>query len=208
MIEEKYKWAPKAVFALDNGGDPNLREIDTEGQKRDFYKSGSSNFYAALSILPTESKTSSQAMTSQELFNAFSARIYAALRDGISLPLDIVSVHGHVVESWTDDPSEVRSFQNSLWAVGLPHDPQEAREFADVVKKDDKIDAAMKAKGGIDLNSANLAMMIKRDGKGVVLPLNQQDFAQLSNIEGLDPVILSIKPASQTPLFSQLQASP
>jgi hypothetical protein len=59
--------------------------------------------------------------------------------------------------------------------------------------------------GGIDLNSANLAMLIKRDGKGVVLPLAQQDLAQLSNIEGLDPVILSIKPASETPVFSQLQ---
>ncbi len=62
--------------------------------------------------------------------------------------------------------------------------------------------------GGIDLNSANLSMLIKRDGKGVVLPLAQQDLAQLSNIEGLDPVILSIKPASQTPLFSHLQTSP
>jgi len=58
--------------------------------------------------------------------------------------------------------------------------------------------------GGIDLNSANLSMMIKRDGKGVVLPLAQQDLAQLSNIEGLDPIILSIKPASETPVFAQL----
>jgi len=32
--------------------------------------------------------------------------------------------------------------------------------------------AQIAAKGGIDLNSANLAMMIKRDGKGVVLPLS------------------------------------
>ena len=58
--------------------------------------------------------------------------------------------------------------------------------------------------GGIDLNSANLAMMIKRDGRGIVLPLNQQDMAQLSNIKGLDPIILSIKPASETPEFSKL----
>ena len=67
------------------------------------------------------------------------------------------------------------------------------------------MDAAM-TPGGIDLNSANLAMLIKRDGKGIVLPLDQQDLARLSNIEGLDPVILSIKPASQTPLFSQLSS--
>jgi hypothetical protein len=50
-------------------------------------------------------------------------------------------------------------------------------------------------------------MIIKRDGHGVPLPLNQQDLAQLANIQGLDPVILSITPASQTALFSQLQTS-
>ena len=62
--------------------------------------------------------------------------------------------------------------------------------------------------GGIDLNSANLTLHIKRDGNGVPLPLAQQDLAQFSNIQGLDPVILSIKPASQTALFSQLIGSP
>jgi hypothetical protein len=50
-----------------------------------------------------------------------------------------------------------------------------------------------------------LNLTIKRDGNGVSLPLSQQDLAQLNNIEGLEPVILSIKPASQTVLFSQLQ---
>jgi len=69
-------------------------------------------------------------------------------------------------------------------------------------------DSAMMSPGGIDMNAANLNLVIKRDGKGVPLPLAQQDLAQLSNIEGLDPVILSIKPTSQTPLFSQLQTSP
>jgi hypothetical protein len=59
-------------------------------------------------------------------------------------------------------------------------------------------------KGGIDLNSANLTLHIKRDGQGVALPLSKQDLAQLAGIQGLDPVILSIQPASQTALFSQL----
>jgi len=61
--------------------------------------------------------------------------------------------------------------------------------------------------GGIDLNAADLAMVIKRDGRGVPLPWAQQDLAQFSNIEGLDAHILSIKPASQSPLLSQLQIS-
>jgi hypothetical protein len=68
------------------------------------------------------------------------------------------------------------------------------------------VDSAMK--GGIYMNSTNLAMTIKRDDNVVPLPLAQQDLAQLSNIEGLDPVILSIKPASQTALFSELAAHP
>jgi HD superfamily phosphodiesterase len=50
-------------------------------------------------------------------------------------------------------------------------------------------------RGGIDLNSANLNLHIKRDGKGMPI-LSKVDLAQLSNIEGLNPVILSIKPAS------------
>jgi len=58
--------------------------------------------------------------------------------------------------------------------------------------------------GGIDFNSANLNLQIKRDGKGVPLPLDQQDMAQLNNIEGLYPVILSIKPANSLPIFFEL----
>jgi hypothetical protein len=45
-------------------------------------------------------------------------------------------------------------------------------------------------------------MTIKRDGKGVPLPLSQQDLAQLSNIEGLAPEILSIEPAGQAALVA------
>gem|GEM_PF-3014046 len=77
--------------------------------------------------------------------------------------------------------------------------------FLDRIEKPE--DKAM-TRGGIDLNSANLAMVIKRDGHGIPLPLAQQDLVQLSNIEGLDPVILSIKPASQTALFSQVVGQP
>ena len=62
-------------------------------------------------------------------------------------------------------------------------------------------DSAMK--GGIDFNAANLNLQIKRDGKGVPLPFAQQDMAQLNLIEGLEPVILSIKPANSLPNFSE-----
>ncbi len=82
------------------------------------------------------------------------------------------------------------------------------RKLVNGLKRLVKGDNAMSAYGGIDLNAANLNLVIKRDGYGVPLPLAQQDMAQLTNIEGLDPVILSIKPASQSSLFSHLQTSP
>ncbi len=58
--------------------------------------------------------------------------------------------------------------------------------------------------GGIDVNPANLNLQIKRDGNGVPLPLGQQDMAQLNNLQGLEPTILRIQPASQSSIFSKL----
>ncbi|MBF0523215.1 MAG: hypothetical protein HQL24_09195 [Candidatus Omnitrophica bacterium] len=48
--------------------------------------------------------------------------------------------------------------------------------------------------GGIDLNAANLDLEIKRDGKGMPLPVAQQNIENI-HIEGLIPMILDIKPA-------------
>ena len=65
--------------------------------------------------------------------------------------------------------------------------------------------ASLAEKGGIDLNSANLDLQIKRDGRGVPLPLAQQDMAQLSRIQGFVPEIIEIKPAVNLPIISELQ---
>ena len=70
--------------------------------------------------------------------------------------------------------------------------------------EEDNTDKAMR--GGIDLNSANLRLQdIKRDGKGVPLPLAQQDMAQLIRIQGFEPVIMEIKAVTALPIFSELQ---
>ena len=66
-------------------------------------------------------------------------------------------------------------------------------------------DAALLAKGGIDFNAANLNLQIKRDGRGVPLPLAQQDMAQLSKIQGFVPQIIEIKSAVNFPILSELQ---
>ncbi len=60
------------------------------------------------------------------------------------------------------------------------------------------------ALGGIDMNAANLDMIIKRDGNGVPLPVNQQDLGQMGNLGGLVPRVIEIRPASTLPLFSRI----
>ncbi|MBF0490259.1 MAG: hypothetical protein HQL15_06515 [Candidatus Omnitrophica bacterium] len=77
------------------------------------------------------------------------------------------------------------------------------------LSKEISSDKAMGSKkslyGGIDMNSVNLTLEIKRDGKGVPLPLALQDMAQLSRIEGFIPEIIEIKPAVGLPIFSELR---
>ncbi len=52
--------------------------------------------------------------------------------------------------------------------------------------------------GGIDLNPANLNLQIKRDGKGVPLPLPMQDIPNI-NVNGFIPVIINIQPIPNLP---------
>ena len=58
--------------------------------------------------------------------------------------------------------------------------------------------------GGINFDAAQLNLQIKRDGRGVPLPIDQQDMAQLSHIQGLEPFILKIIPARDMPEISEL----
>jgi len=60
--------------------------------------------------------------------------------------------------------------------------------------------------GGINFNSAHLKLQIKRDGKGVPLPVNQQNLENI-HIDGLIPIILDIKSAVNSPLLSELTMS-
>ncbi|MCC6758231.1 MAG: DUF952 domain-containing protein [Candidatus Omnitrophica bacterium] len=64
------------------------------------------------------------------------------------------------------------------------------------------VDANKFTKGGIDFDPTNMNLQIKRDGKGVPLPLPQQNLEQI-NIQGLVPIIINIVPInSQTlPIF-------
>ncbi len=56
--------------------------------------------------------------------------------------------------------------------------------------------------GGIDLTHPDL--LIKRDGQGVPLLLGEQDRAQLNDIEGFYPTILSIESVKDIPILEEL----
>jgi len=73
-----------------------------------------------------------------------------------------------------------------------------------------KKDAAQKAtvldqkftRGGIDFAESTLEMQVKRNGKGIVLPVSQQDLDSI-HINGLYPEILEIRPIGKVPFFSK-----
>ena len=54
--------------------------------------------------------------------------------------------------------------------------------------------------GGIDLNPALLDLQIKRDDKGIPLPMNQQPIQQM-HIEGFIPIIINVTPVTNLPLL-------
>jgi len=66
-------------------------------------------------------------------------------------------------------------------------------------------EAALAVNGGIDFNGANLNIQIKRDGRGVPLPLARQDMAQLSHIQGFVPEVIEIKSAVNLPFLNELE---
>ncbi|MDO8675618.1 MAG: hypothetical protein Q7K71_05845 [Candidatus Omnitrophota bacterium] len=54
--------------------------------------------------------------------------------------------------------------------------------------------------GGINLDPAMLNLQIKRDGKGIPLPINQQPIGNMK-IDGFMPVIIKVTPISNLPLL-------
>lgn len=98
------------------------------------------------------------------------------------------------------------SLQNQRIAPGIPY--LNAAMKSQLPRTVQKTDGAMNSPsntGGIDLNSANLNLQIKRDGRGVPLPLALQNMAQLSHIKGFVPDIIEIKPAVNIPILNELQ---
>ena len=117
-----------------------------------------------------------------------------------------------VFDQYSEDPKGYERFIEFLNARAQEARNKYALQPIEIVNEEDlthiiahqtRQDFAMK--GGIDFNSSNLNLQIKRDGRGVPLPLAQQDMAQLSAIQGFEPEILEIKPAINLPILTELQ---
>ncbi len=65
--------------------------------------------------------------------------------------------------------------------------------------------AVLTRNGGVDFNAAHLNMLIRYNGRGVPLPLANQDMAQLNRIQGFDLEIIEIQPALHEPVLSELR---
>ena len=96
----------------------------------------------------------------------------------------------------------IMSFEKSASQGRINHLIEEGKKIIDPAMNNTSTDAT---RGGIDFNSANLTLQIKRDGRGVPLPLARQDMAQLSRIQGFEPEIIEIEPAVNVPIISELQ---
>jgi len=125
--------------------------------------------------------------------------------------IQIDATHHTITRLHPLSPEENKQLQESaerLKKSVLGSRPKNGAPFWDFHVPGGPNDKAMKTEyGGIDFNAANLHLHIKRDGHGVPLPMAQQDMAQLSAIDGLEPVILSIQPAMGSPLLVQLRLS-
>ena len=60
---------------------------------------------------------------------------------------------------------------------------------------------ASQAPGGIDFNPKALDLNIKKDGRGLPLPVSQQPIEQFMKLEGFTPVIINIAPIQNLPLL-------
>jgi hypothetical protein len=78
-----------------------------------------------------------------------------------------------------------------------------AREQLTITFEGNGADPNKKNVGGIDLNTLNLKLQIKRDDQGIPLPLQFQDVGNI-NVEGFVPTIIDITPVTNLPVLMGL----
>ncbi len=115
-----------------------------------------------------------------------------------------------------EDPKEITEVDlttgettNLEFNVARPELQKALNDFAQMTHQEIKARIQLPGqdftKGGIDLNSANLAMTVKKDGKGVPLPLALQDPAMIS-APGFIPIVTGIRSAEDLPILKELES--
>ena len=124
------------------------------------------------------------------------------------LPGDSINSGSKMFVYLPDDQSELKfnAWKNNLQPGKVAVDTTLKNPETDLSKDrhNPKVSQAMKP-GGIDFNASNLNFKIRRDGSGVPLPVSQQDMAQISSLEGIEPFILDIRPATSLPFYAPFQ---
>ncbi|VAX37876.1 NADP-specific glutamate dehydrogenase, partial [hydrothermal vent metagenome] len=94
-----------------------------------------------------------------------------------------VRVNGYnILDEWLMGRKDIASFENSIY-LGTGSSPI----------------------GGINFNPDLLNLQIKRDGKGVPLPMWDQDWEMMENIQGFFPVIINVTPVMNFPMLLGLR---
>ncbi len=122
--------------------------------------------------------------------------LQAMVQADVTSDLPLADMGIYMREAMRDDAGNIRARTYS--------DAELSRVFGD--KKDSAMGSPTDLDpnvGGIDLNPAFQNLQIKRDGAGVPLPISQQNIDQI-NLEGLIPVIKSITPAINLPIFAEI----
>ncbi len=146
-----------------------------------------------------------------ELDNVFSAANYSFHMAWINTMLRLSGLAGIENQEWDQELSKIKKGLHRDWtkdkiAVAREQFKQEVFEaikaanpqiFGNNVVADANTTqaAASSPVGGIDFDPSLLNLQIKRNGKGVPLPLPQQNLENI-NIDGLYPVIINMQPAT------------
>jgi len=112
-----------------------------------------------------------------------------------------VNKTGSTVDEVLKNPDRVKALVAEIFRSTMSYELKHGKKSG----VGDQATVAETPLGGIDLNAANMDLRIKRDGKGVPLPLALQDMNQLMRVQGFVPEIIEIKPAVNLPILSELQ---
>ncbi|HPN88489.1 MAG TPA: hypothetical protein PLH56_04045, partial [Candidatus Omnitrophota bacterium] len=167
--------------------DETLNEIKEREDRIEKVNEASNAIEKLLSAYFSNPENEKKSILIRSFENVYNSRILS-----IADPQELANFMRNSIEKVLEGYNQNKEDSNLVWGKAEEDVLDRLRAIAN------DLDSAMIGKetpvGGIDFNAANLNMQIKRDGNGMVLPLDQQDLENI-RIDGLIPIILDIKPA-------------